>query len=268
MSPNRSWNPVLEEVLATGMTSTPQGGKKEVRSGVGREEVSFLEELITELQPRNTVGVGLAHGISTLAIADALSHVPGARHIAIDPFENSDVRGGIGLHNLERAGLRHLVDFRDEPSYKVLPKLADAGVQVDFAFIDGMDTFDHTLVEFFHIDRILRVGGVVVFDDADWAAVRKAIRFVVTNRSYTVYKTLAGHSSDLSVERRLYDAAIAVPSAVVRGLMTIPWLEQPFSRAIGGDLTGLDHKYGITGSCIALRKSAHDTRNHLRHHEF
>jgi predicted O-methyltransferase YrrM len=243
MSPNRSWNPVLEEVLA-------------VHSGISRDEVRFLEELITELQPRNTVELGLAQGISTLAIADALSHIPGARHIAIDPSENTEVWNGIGLHNLERAGLRHLVDFRDEPSSSVLPKLAQNGTHVDFAFIAGKHTFDHTLAEFFHIDRILRVGGVVVFNDADLAAVRKVLRFMVTNRSYTVYKTLGGRSSESSV-----DFAIAAPSAVVRGLLTIPWLEEPFSRAIGGDLAGIDKKYGITGSCVALRKNAHDAES-------
>jgi len=39
------------------------------------------------------------------------------------------------------------------------------GERIDFAFIDGAHTFDHVLVDFFYIDRMLNVGGIVAFDD-------------------------------------------------------------------------------------------------------
>jgi len=68
----------------------------------------------------------------------------------------------------------------------VLPELERSGQRVDFAFIDGWHTFDFTLVDFFFIDRMLKVGSVVAFDDANWLAIRKVCRFVKMNLAYSV----------------------------------------------------------------------------------
>ena len=67
-----------------------------------------------------------------------------------------------------------------------MPKLQETGVVCDLAFIDGYHTFDHMLVDFFLVDRILRVGGIVVFHDVGYPGVRKACRFVALNRAYRV----------------------------------------------------------------------------------
>jgi hypothetical protein len=64
---------------------------------------------------------------------------------------------------------------------RALAEIERSGQRVDFAFIDGWHTFDFALVDFFFIDRISSVGGVVVFDDANWPAIRKVCRFVKTN---------------------------------------------------------------------------------------
>ena len=36
----------------------------------------------------------------------------------------------------------------------------------DFIFIDGWHTFDYTLVDMFYADRLLRIGGYLLIDDA------------------------------------------------------------------------------------------------------
>jgi predicted O-methyltransferase YrrM len=72
---------------------------------------------------------------------------------------------GLGLANLDRAGYARLVEFHDEPSYRALPALEAAGQRIEFAFIDGWHTFDYVMVDFFYVDRMLRVGGIVVLDD-------------------------------------------------------------------------------------------------------
>ena len=82
------------------------------------------------------------------------------------------------MANLRRSGYDHIVRLMEEPSYRALPALERSRQRIDFAFIDGWHTFDFTLLDFFFIDRILKVGGVVAFDDADWPAVRKVCRFV------------------------------------------------------------------------------------------
>jgi predicted O-methyltransferase YrrM len=122
----------------------------------------------------------MAFGISTVAIATVF---PDGRHLAIDPHQRGDWRG-IGLLNAERAGVADRVELLGEPSELALPRLAASGLELDLVLIDGLHLFDHTLVDFFYADRMLRVGGVVIFHDTWMPAVRQAASFVLANRAY------------------------------------------------------------------------------------
>jgi predicted O-methyltransferase YrrM len=132
-----------------------------------------------------SVEVGLGYGISSLFICEALSQVQAERHIVIDPYQFPGW-GGIGLKNLKEAGYEGLVDFREVSSHLALPHLEAEGMKIDFAFVDGWHTFDYALVDFFYIDRLLRIGGLIVFDDALYPSIRKVCRYIATNRAYTV----------------------------------------------------------------------------------
>lgn len=183
-------NAVLQDIIETGQTSSPEGERVQVHSEITRAEGEFLQRIIRSLRPRTTLEIGLAFGVSALFICEALREVGGDRHIVIDPNQFDGPWGdpwrGVGLANLQRAGFEDLVELVCEPSYRALPRLEERGLGVDFAFVDGWHTFDYALLDFFYIDLILRVGGVVVFDDASWPALRKLIRYVMRNRHYGV----------------------------------------------------------------------------------
>jgi hypothetical protein len=72
----------------------------------------------------------------------------------------------------------------EEPDFLALPRLLALGCKVDFGYIDGWHTFDYTLLDFYYIDRMLPVNGVVGFNDCDYPAVHKAINFVLSHRRY------------------------------------------------------------------------------------
>ena len=55
---------------------------------------------------------------------------------------------------------------------------------LDFAYIDGMHTFDYVLLDFFFIDKMMSPGGVVAFNDCGWRAIHRALGFVRTHRRY------------------------------------------------------------------------------------
>ncbi len=181
-------NTVLEEILRTGLTVAPSGERIRVNSAVSEGEGLFLANLVSELRPRLTLEVGLAFGVSALFICEALP--AGARHIVIDPYQFSGPPGdewyGAGLAALRRAGYENRIEFHSDPSYAVLPQLEAKGTKIDFAFIDGWHTFDFTLVDFFYIDRMLEVGGIVALHDVDMTSIRKVCEFVVTNLNYIV----------------------------------------------------------------------------------
>ena len=157
----------------------------------------------------------MAHGKSTLWICQALADNGKGRHIAMDPWQDNYPGGpSPGLWNLEQAGLRHLVEFHLDSSHRVLPALELRGQQIDFAFIDGFHTFDHTLTDFFLIDKMLTLDGLIVFDDVSWPSVRKVVRFVLGNRPYRdVDSPLAG-----GFARTVYRKG----RRVVRGLGALP----------------------------------------------
>jgi predicted O-methyltransferase YrrM len=158
---------------------------------ISKEEGEFLQRLIAGRRPEVSLEVGLAYGVSAIFICEALVKAGGRRHIVLDPHQEKGWNG-IGLRNLEAAGFGGLVEFRARESQMELPELVREGVRVDFAFIDGWHTFDHTLVDFFFIDRLLSLGGIVTFDDVTWPAVHRVCRFVAINRSYRVCGEIGG----------------------------------------------------------------------------
>jgi predicted O-methyltransferase YrrM len=180
---------VLEEIIRTGTVHTPEGEALPLQSHIPPEEGALLQRIIRRSRPRVSLEVGLAYGVSAMYICEALQDVGAQVHIVMDPLQDQDWKG-IGLHHLRRAGFADIVRFEAAPSARVLPRLVEEGVLVDFAFVDAWHTFDHTLVEFFYLDQLLRTGGIVAFDDAGMESIQKVLRFALTNRAYSLHAVL------------------------------------------------------------------------------
>ena len=184
--------PLVEEILRSKQVHTVDGAATlPLKDSIDAEIGALLQKLIEEKRPSVTLEIGLAYGISALYICESLVRVGGRRHIAIDAFQSS-AWGGIGMHHLRSSGFGDLVELREELSQDALPRLVAEGVKVDFAYIDGTHTFDQKMVDFFYVDRILNVGGVIAFDDCDWTSIHQVCRFIATNRPYRVCGSTAG----------------------------------------------------------------------------
>ena len=187
-------NSVLKEILGSKQVSD---GKEvlELTSAMDEREGALLAKVINHVRPASSLEVGLAYGVSTLFICEALAKLDmPVRHIAIDPFQFSQWRG-IGIRNIELAGYRHLVELREELSEIALPKLLSERTVLDLALIDGWHTFDHALVDFFYINKMLRVGGVLVLDDSWMPAIGKLIDHVLTYRCYRIFAVPSDHGA-------------------------------------------------------------------------
>lgn len=251
-------NQVLEQILTTGTVAAETGDRFELHSHVSRDQGAFLQGLIGEIDARTTLEVGVGYGISGLFICDAVADRPAARHILIDPKQYSEWWHGIGIKNLREAGYGELIDFRELPSHIALPQLELEGVTVDFAFIDGWHTFDNTLLDFFLIDRILRVGGIVAIDDTQWPSVRKTCRYIVTNRKYKVLRCLGPG------KRLRFPAVRRIMSSAARRSEII-------GKLLRAELAIPDSELGLlpNSRCIALQKlAADDGRECFGHEEF
>jgi predicted O-methyltransferase YrrM len=183
---------LVEEILQSKMVRTVDGtATLPLKDATDAEIGGLLQRLIEEKRPSVTLEIGLAYGVSGLFICEALAKVDGKKHIAIDAFQ-STTWNGIGIHHLRQAGFGGLVELREQLSQDALPQLVNEGVKVDFAFIDGTHSFDQKIVDFFYVDRLLNVGGVIAFDDANWTSIHQVCRFIATNRPYRVWGTTSG----------------------------------------------------------------------------
>jgi len=177
-------HPVIDEIESSGLTILPDGTRVPIHSNIGPESGKVIRQAIEATRPQMGLEVGLAFGMSTLYILDAMQLHGGGHLIGMDPAQHDATWRGGGLHNVKRAGFRDRYLFHEEPSQVVLPRLAAAGTRIQFAFIDGWHTFDHTLVDFFFIDRMLDVGGMIS-DDVGYPSICRLCHFILSNREYT-----------------------------------------------------------------------------------
>ena len=101
------------------------------------------------------------------------------------------------------------------------------------------------MVEFYFLNRLLRVGGVVAFDDADRRSVNRVLRHALTYPSYQVYATNATKPISITVAGRVRQLLSRVPH---------------IDAMIRQDVLRRDWDIGLFGSCVALEKIAEDHR--------
>ncbi len=238
-------NPTLRQILEAGAVISKTGEPRSLDSAISTAEGFFIQDIIRLIRPQSSLEVGCAYGISSLFICQALKEVGAERHMIIDPCQFGDHGTGfegIGLANLASAGFSDFVAFYPHPSYRTLPNLEQTGCRIDFAFIDGMHTFDYALVDFFYIDKMLTVGGVVVFDDISFPSIRKLCRFILRNLPYSA---LGPEVSGSTGGRRLAEQVASI--------------HRSLGKTMCDDITIPDAKIGLPlGNFIALRKNADD----------
>jgi hypothetical protein len=78
-----------------------------------------------------------------------------------------------------------MVEFHEEGSEVVLPRLLSEGRRFDLAFIDGNHRFEAVIVDTIYCGRLLQEGRIVFVDDTQLPAVRRAVAFCVGNLGWT-----------------------------------------------------------------------------------
>jgi predicted O-methyltransferase YrrM len=156
------------------------------RVAIGPAEGAALRDWVRREAAEQTIETGLGYAVSTLFICEGLrANGPGGRHVAIDPrLPNNHV--DTGLHALEEAGVRELVEFHAEGSEAVLPRLLAEGRRFDLAFVDGNHRFEGVFLDLVYCGRLLPPGRIVFVDDMQLPAVRRATAFCVSNLGWTV----------------------------------------------------------------------------------
>lgn len=147
---------------------------------IGRADGEALRDLALAENTSRTIEVGLALGMSALFLCQAIAGREGARHVAIDPFQQESW-GNAGLATLREAGVEDLVEVIEEESALALPQLVRDGREFDFAFVDGDHRFEGVLLDLVFMTRLVKPGGLIVVDDMWMPSVRLAVSYVERN---------------------------------------------------------------------------------------
>ncbi len=140
-----------------------------------------LRDQVSRLKPKTAIEIGMANGISTLAILAGLP--AGSRLISIDPYQDTEwASAGRKLVARSDRAADHLI--LTEPDYLALPALLRDGAIVDFAYVDGMHTFDYVTLDAFFVDKLLPLGGVVAFNDCGFRSIHKFLKMFQSHRKY------------------------------------------------------------------------------------
>lgn len=152
---------------------------------VNRPSAEFLYRFVRQRRPGRCLEVGMAWGFSSVPICAALRDSTRGQSIIVDPFQWTTYEA-VGCLLLREHKLSRFAKLVAERSDTFLPKLFARGHELDFAFIDGDHRIDATFVDFYYINKMLRVGGVVIFDDVQFGSVRSVVEYALKNFHYQV----------------------------------------------------------------------------------
>ena len=130
-------NATLAEMNRTGKARSADGEPVDIiPSGIGLNCAEALYQTVAKVKPAVAVEVGMAIGVSSLAILTAMHENGKGRLISIDPNQSTDWKGS-GCHGVRQSGFAASHELIEKPSYIALPELVARGARVDFAYIDG-----------------------------------------------------------------------------------------------------------------------------------
>jgi predicted O-methyltransferase YrrM len=163
-----------------------------VRGSVKKEEGDFLYNTIINNKFKKCLEVGMAYGISAMYILLALKklNTKNIKLYSIDPNQSTQWNN-FGVKLVKNIKMNKYHKLIEDKSYNVLPQLTDK--KFDFIFIDGWHTFDYTLLDFFYASLMLRIGGIIVVDDAYHEGVNKFMKYIDTN--YPHFKKISSPST-------------------------------------------------------------------------
>lgn len=241
---------VLKEILITQTVKDEKNETYKLHSNTSELQGYFLQGILKNIKPKATLEIGLAYGISSLFILEILKELENENgsHIILDPYP--DVYwNNIGLLNISKAGYENLVDFRKLFSDEGIIQLINEKKRIQFAYTDSTKVFDILLVDFYLINKILDIGGVIVFDDCCFPGIKKLVRLISKMPFYKIYAT---HYREIET----------IKKSVIKKSASFILQHIPFRNKI---FPGLDFKTdqqnGIDYNCIAFIKTGNDKRN-------
>ena len=225
-----------------------------LHSGVSEKEGDFLQKIIVEHKFKNSIEIGCAYGVSSLYICAATSLNKSYSHTIIDAFQAG--WKNIGILNLKRAGFNSF-ELIENLSEITLPKLLEQNKKYDFAFIDGWHTFDHVMIDFFYISRMLEIGGVITFHDLAMPSQNKLFRYILNYPCYEFLGSYQHASVKKSMNAQIKEVFFISPLRFLSKLVPKKNRHEFFSA----EILKSNEELGLNGNVFAIKKIKEDDRD-------
>jgi predicted O-methyltransferase YrrM len=173
---------------------------------MGLRQAKRLTQLLTEHDLRDCLELGFSRGVSSCYIAAALQEMGGGSLVTIDLISAKDKRPNIE-ENLTRLALREFVTVHYEPvsyTWRLMRLLQEhPQPRFDFCYIDGAHTWAVDGLAFFLVERLLRPGGWILFDDMNWTFAKSQ-----TLRDSESVKAMPADERELAQVRLIWDLLV------------------------------------------------------------
>lgn len=176
-----------DKVIDRGWVGEIGKNRHNITGAVSKLEAKTLAGIILKNHCKSSFETGVANGISTLAITQAIKTNNG-HHYGIDPCQMLEHQG-VALSLLKEYGLLTQFTLYEGPTHLEAPKLLRSSEKFDFAFIDGMHNFDYKFIDYFYADKLLKTGGFLVFHDLLLPSVKKIFKFIKKQNKYQLILT-------------------------------------------------------------------------------
>ncbi|MGH9257897.1 MAG: O-methyltransferase [Vicinamibacterales bacterium] len=161
---------------------------------ITRDTGAFLAVLVRATQARRVLEIGTSNGYSTLWLASA-AHAIGGSVVTI---ERSEYKVGLAASNFARSGLSPCISLVHDDAGRVLGRTGEGAF--DFVFLDSERPEYPGWWP--HLKRVLRLGGLLVADNATSHATEMAPFVAVVNadRAFTTSLVPVGNGEFLAVK--------------------------------------------------------------------
>jgi predicted O-methyltransferase YrrM len=172
------------EAVAAGAVPQPPGSPSDLDTAIAlvdkrfgdlpymtTRQAAFLGTLIKREGLGDLLELGTFHGKSTAYMAAVLEALGRGRLVTIDRV-NVNTKHPNVYEILAELGLSHRVQVYLEPrslTWRLMRLIEEhRDPCFDFCYFDGGHSWDVTGYAFFLVDRLLKPGGWIIFDDLDW----------------------------------------------------------------------------------------------------
>lgn len=175
-------NDLIRQIYKTRLVEDLDGQTYEAfPASISHDDGAAIYKVITDFNARRTLETGMAFGVSSLFILQALKDNGGQLHVSIDPYQQTWWHN-VGLANVERAGFASCHRFFNTHSGYAMTELIKNDERFDALFIDGNHRFEYSLFDVILGDRLLNKGGCMILHDTWMPSIQKVISFILRNR--------------------------------------------------------------------------------------